>query len=102
MGDDIVVGSDSGTVYVLNKYSGKEDWSYAPGYYLFNSAFSTPIVYGDSIFVGAADGSMYALNYDKKSGPTSVYLYYVSAIVIVIIVGLVAFRAVRGRRNKKE
>ena len=101
LGNDIVVGSDSGTVYVLNKFSGVQDWSYSPGYYLFNSPFSTPVIYGNNILVGAEDGSMYALDFDKKAGPTSVYLYYVSAIVIVILVALVAFRSIRGRRKKE-
>jgi formylmethanofuran dehydrogenase subunit D len=30
MGDNIVVTSNTGTVYVLNKYSDKEVWSYMP------------------------------------------------------------------------
>ena len=101
-GDDIVVGSDSGTVYFLNKFSGTQDWSYSPGYYLFNSPFSSPIVYGNEILVGAGDGSMYALDFDKKEGPISVYLYYVSAIVIVVLVALLGVRTVRGRQKKKE
>ena len=89
MGDNIVVTSDSGTVYVLNKFSGKEDWSYAPGYYLFNAPFtSSPAVYGDDIYVGGGDGYMYALDDEKKAGPTSAELYYIVGIVAVIIVVL--------------
>jgi outer membrane protein assembly factor BamB len=102
MGDNIVVTSDSGTVYVLNKFSGKEDWSYMPGYYLFNSPLSSPIVYGDDILVGDNNGNMYSLDFSKKAGPTSVYVYYVAAIAIIIIGGLILLRVLRRRRRKGD
>ena len=102
MGDNIVVTSDSGTIYVLNKFSGKEEWSYMPGYYLFNSPLSSPIVYGDDIFVGDNNGNMYALDFSRKTGPVSNYLYYMVAIVVVIIGGLLAVRVLRNRRKGKE
>ena len=92
----------SGTVYVFNKFSGKEEWSYMPGYYLFNSPLSSPIVYGDDIFVGDDNGNMYSLDFSRKTGPVSPYLYYVAAIVVVIIGGLVAVRVLRKRRKGKE
>ena len=66
MGDNIVVTSTSGTVYVLNKFSGKEEWSYMPGYYIFNSPLSSPIVYGDDILVGDNNGNMYSLDFSKN------------------------------------
>ncbi len=102
MGDNIVVTSNSGTVYVLNKFSGKEEWSYMPGYYLFNSPLSSPIVYGDDILVGDNNGNMYSLDFSRKTGAPSMYLYYVAAIVIVIVGGLIALRVLMGRRKKKR
>jgi outer membrane protein assembly factor BamB len=101
MGDNVVVTSTSGTVYVLNKFSGKEEWSYMPGYYIFNSPLSSPIVYGDDILAGDNNGNMYSLDFSRKTGPVSNYLYYVAAIVIVIIGGLIGVRALRNRRKKK-
>jgi eukaryotic-like serine/threonine-protein kinase len=90
-------------VYILNKFSGNEEWSYSPGYYLFNAPFtSSPAVYGDDIYIGSGDGHMYALDDAKKAGPTSPYLYYIVAIIAIIIVALIALRVVRGRRKKKE
>ena len=73
-----------------------------PGYYLFNSPLSSPIVYGDDIFAGDDNGNMYAMDFSRKSGPVTQYLYYVVAIVIVIIGGLVAFREIRNRRKGEE
>ena len=101
MGDNIVVTSNTGTVYVLNKYSGKEVWSYMPGYYLFNSPLTSPIVYGDDILAGDNNGNMYAMDFSRKVGAPSMYLYYVAAIVIVIFAGLIALRVLMGRRRKK-
>ena len=102
MGDNIVVTSTSGTVYVLNKFSGKEVWSFMPGYYLFNSPLSSPVVYGDDILAGDDNGNMYSMDFSRKAGAPSMYLYYVAAIVIVIIGGLIAFRVLMGRRKRRK
>ena len=102
MGDQIVVASSSGTVHILNKFSGSENWSYSPGYYVFNSPFtSSPVVYGDDIYIGGNDGYMYALDNEKTSGPTSPFLYYIAGIIIIIIVALIALRMIMRRRRKK-
>ncbi|HEX7467440.1 MAG TPA: hypothetical protein VF324_02475 [Methanobacterium sp.] len=37
------------------------------------------------IYIGANDGSLYALNNDKMSVPTSVCVYYIVGVVIIII-----------------
>lgn len=85
---------------MLNKYSGKEDWAYSPGYYLFNTQItSSPAVYGDDIYVGASDGYIYALDSEKKSGPTSQYLYYIIGIIVLIILALMALRLIARRRK---
>lgn len=102
MGDNIVVTSNSGTVHVLNKFSGKEEWSYMPGYYLFNSPLSSPIAYGNDILVGDNNGDLYSLDFSRKTGPVSNYLYYVAAIVVVIIVGLIGIRMFRNKRRKNN
>jgi outer membrane protein assembly factor BamB len=102
MGDYVVVTSTSGTVYVLNKFSGKEEWSYSPGYYLFNTPLTSSAVYGDDIYVSSNDGYIYALDNEKKAGPTSEYLYYIVGIVAGIIVILIAIKVISGRRNKKN
>ena len=101
MGDNIVVTSNTGTVYVLNKYSDKEVWSYMPWYYLFNSPLTSPIVYGDDILAGDNNGNMYAMDFSRKVGAPSMYLYYVAAIIIVIFAGLIALIMLIGRRRKK-
>jgi outer membrane protein assembly factor BamB len=102
MGDNIVVTSQSGTVYVLNKFSGKEQWSYMPGYYIFNSPLTSPIVYGDDIFAGDKNGNMYSMDFSRKVGAPSIYLYYLAAIAIIIIGGLLTLRVLRNRRKRKE
>ena len=101
MGNNIVVTSTTGTIYVLNKYSGVEVWSYMPGYYLFNSPMTSPIVYGNEIIAGDNNGNMYGLDFTRKVGAPSVYLYYVAAIIAVIFAGLIALRVLMGRRRKK-
>jgi len=73
-----------------------------PGYYLFNSPLSSPVVYGDDIFMGDNNGNMYSIDFSRKNSPVSPYLYYLAAIVIVIIGGLIALRVVRRRRKGKE
>ena len=73
-----------------------------PGYYLFNSPLSSPIVYGDDILAGDANGNMYSMDFSRKTGPVTPYVYYIAAIVIVIIGGLVAFRVLRKRRKGEE
>ena len=73
-----------------------------PGYYLFNSPLSSPILYGDDILVGDNNGNMYSLDFSRKTGPVSTNLYYVAAIVVVIIGGLIALRVLRNRRKRKE
>jgi outer membrane protein assembly factor BamB len=99
----IVFGSDDGTVYILNKYTGKEEWTYNPGYYLMNAPFeSSPVVYGNMIYIGGNDGYLYALKNDKESGPISIFAYYIGGAIVVILALLVGLRAIRGRKKKEE
>jgi len=45
---------------------------------------------------------LFSLDFSRKSGPISSYLYYVAAIVVVIIVGLIGIRMFRNRRRKNN
>ena len=63
----IPVGSDDGTLYILNKYSGKEEWAYSPGCYLFNSPVSSsPVVYDETVYFAAENGYIYSLKTVEK------------------------------------
>ena len=89
--DDLVAfGSSDGTAYILNKYSGQEEFTYNPGSILFNSEItSSPVINGNSLFFADHSGHVYSLNIDKNEVPTSEYLYYTLAILVVILVVIV-------------
>lgn len=93
----IVFTSNNGNAYVLNKYTGLEEFSYNPGTILFNSPItSSPVINGNSLFVAGNDGYLYSLNIDKHEVPTSVFLYYSLAILIaVLIVVIVVIRKIK-------
>jgi eukaryotic-like serine/threonine-protein kinase len=102
LGNKIVFASDGGTVYIVNKFTGNEDWSYNPGFGIINAAFtSSPVTYGNMIYIGANDGSLYALNNDKKSAPTAIYIYYIVVAVVIIIAFLLLLRMIRNRRKEE-
>jgi hypothetical protein len=63
---------------------------------------SSPATYGNMIYIGADDGSLYALNNDKKTAPMSVYVYYIGGGIVIIVALLLIGRAVRNRRKTKE
>ncbi len=101
--NNITFGSDDGSVYVINKYTGNEEWKYNPGYYVMNAPFqSSPVTFGNMIYIGGNDGYLYALKNDKQSGPTSIFVYYIGGAVIVIIALLLGLRSVRGKKKKQE
>ena len=83
----IAFGSNNGNAYVLNKYTGLEEFSYNPGTILFNSPItSAPAINGNSLFVAGNDGYLYSLNIEKYEVPTSVFFYYALAILLVVLV----------------
>lgn len=96
----VAFGSNNGNLYVLNKYTGLEEFKYNPGTVLFNSAItSSPVINGNSIFFGDAAGYLYSLNIEKYEVPGSVQMYYSLAVLIVlIIVVAVVVVKVRGRK----
>ena len=93
----ITFGSNNGNVYVLNKFTGLEEFNYNPGTILFNSPItSSPVINGNSLFVAGNDGYLYSLNIDKHEVPASVFLYYSLAILIVVlIVAIVVIRKIK-------
>ena len=93
----ITFGSNNGNVYVLNKFTGLEEFNYNPGTILFNSPItSSPVINGNSLFVAGNDGYLYSLNIDKHEVPASVFLYYSLAILIaVLIVAIIVIRKIK-------
>jgi outer membrane protein assembly factor BamB len=96
----ICFGSNNGNFYVLNKYTGQEEFTYNPGTILFNSAItSSPVINGNSLFVGDDSGNVYSLNINKHEVPGSTQMYYsISVLIIVLIVAAVLVKKVKGRK----
>lgn len=96
----ISFGSNNGKFYVLNKYTGQEEFSYNPGTVLFNSPItSSGVINGNSLFFADESGYLYSLNIDKYEVPASVYLYYsLAVLILVIIVAIVVVKKVKGRK----
>ena len=96
----VAFGSNNGNLYVLNKYTGLEEFKYNPGTVLFNSAItSSPVINGNSLFFGDEAGYLYSLNIEKYEVPGSVQLYYSLAVLIVLIIVLAVVAVkLRGRK----
>lgn len=96
----VAFGSNNGNLYVLNKYTGLEEFKYNPGTVLFNSAItSSPVINGNSLFFGDAAGYLYSLNIEKYEVPGSVQMYYSLAVLIVLIIVLaLVVVKLRGRK----
>ena len=88
----VAFGSNNGCLYVLNKYTGIEEFTYNPGTILFNSAItSSPVINGNSLIFGDDGGNVYSLNINKYEVPSSMQLYYSIAIFIICIVVVIVF-----------
>ncbi len=96
----VAFGSNNGYLYVLNKYTGAEEFTYNPGTVLFNSAItSSPVINGNSLFFGDDSGYLYSLNINKYEVPGSTQMYYsIAVLIIVLIVLAVVIRKVKGRK----
>ena len=96
----VVFGSNNGNLYVLNKYTGLEEFVYNPGTILFNSAItSSPAINGDSLLFGDDSGQVYSLNIEKNEGPTPIQFFYSLAILIVVVIlAIFAVRKLKGRK----
>lgn len=93
-------GSNNGVFYVLNKYTGAEEFTYNPGTILFNSAItSSPVINGNSLFFADTGGYLYSLNINKYEVPASIQLYYsLIVLIIVVIVAMVVVKKIKGRK----
>lgn len=96
----VVFGSNNGYLYVLNKFTGAEEFTYNPGTILFNSAItSSPVINGNSLLFGDDAGYLYSLNINKYEVPSSTQLYYsIAVLIIVIVVAIVVVLKVKGRK----
>lgn len=96
----ISFGSNNGNLYVLNKFTGLEEFTYNPGTILFNSAItSSAVINGNSLFFGDDGGHVYSLNIEKYEVPGSMQLYYsLGVLIILIIVIAVVVVKVKGRK----
>lgn len=96
--DDLIAfGSNNGNLYVLNKYTGLEEFTYNPGTILFNSAItSSPVINGNSLFFGDDAGYLYSLNINKHEVPGSTQMYYsIAVLLVVIVLAIVVIRKVK-------
>ena len=96
----VAFGSNNGFLYVLNKYTGAEEFSYNPGTVLFNSAItSSPAINGNSLFFGDDSGHVYSLNIEKYEVPGSTQMYYsIAVLIIVLIVAIVVIKKVKSKK----
>ena len=93
----IAFGCDNGNFYVLNKYTGLEEFTYNPGTFLFNSKItSSPVINGNSLFFGDDSGNVYSLNIEKYEVPGSMQLYYsIGVLIVVLIVAVVVVKKLK-------
>lgn len=96
----VAFGANNGYLYVLNKYTGAEEFTYNPGTILFNSAItSSPVINGNSLFFGDDSGHVYSLNIEKYEVPGSTQMYYsIAVLIIVIIVAVVLVGKVKSKK----
>ena len=96
-GDLVAFGSNNGYLYVLNKFTGREEFTYNPGTLLFNSPItSSPVINGNTLLFGDESGSLYSLNIEKYEVPASMGLYYsLIVLIVVIIVAVLVIRFIK-------
>jgi outer membrane protein assembly factor BamB/orotate phosphoribosyltransferase len=58
----VFIVTDSGVVVCLNKDTGQEAWRYTVAGKKRRGQFSTPLLVGSTLYIGAFDGNVYALN----------------------------------------
>jgi len=96
----VAFGSNNGNFYVLNKYTGLQEFTYNPGTILFNSVItSSAAINGNSLFFGDDSGNVYSLNIEKYEVPGSPQLFYsIAVLIILIIIVAVVVVKVKGRK----
>lgn len=96
----IAFGSNNGYLYVLNKYTGLEEFTYNPGTILFNSPItSSPVINGNSLIFADDSGNAYSLNINKYEVPASMQMYYsIGVLIIILVLAIVVVKKVKGRK----
>ena len=96
----VAFGCNNGNLYVLNKYTGAEEFTYNPGTVLFNSPItSSPVINGNSLFFGDDSGHVYSINIDKYEVPWSMQMFYsIAVLIVVVIVAIVVLTKVRKKK----
>ncbi len=96
----VAFGSNNGYLYVLNKYTGLEEFTYNPGTILFNSAItSSPVINGNSLIFADDGGNVYSLNINKYEVPGSMQMYYsIGVLIVIIVLAIVIVKKVKGRK----
>ena len=96
----LAFGSNNGYLYVLNKYTGLEEFTYNPGTILFNSAItSSPVINGNSLIFADDGGNVYSLDINKYEVPGSMQMYYSIAVLLVIVVlAIVVVKKIKGKK----
>lgn len=88
--DQIIVNSNDGTTYTLNKYTGAVESKFNPGCIIFNSKITaSPIIYGDTLIVADHSGYMHSVDLNKKENPISDFIYYDAIIIIILIIVII-------------
>lgn len=101
-GKNLAVGTHSGKMLMLNKFSGQEVWNYNPGYIdnIAPSITASPVTSGGSLFMASEDGNVYSLNTDQKIGPISVYTYYIIGFIVILAGCLFVIKKLFDKRKK--
>ncbi len=100
--DEVVVNSNDGKTYVLNKYTGECKLKFNPGCYLFNSKItSSPVIYGDSLFIADTNDYLHSIDLNKEETPVTNFLYY-DIIVLVVVILIIAIIIKVAKRSKSK
>ena len=96
----VAFGSNNGYLYVLNKYTGIEEFTYNPGTILFNSPISSsPVINGNSLIFTDDGGNVYSLDINKHEVPGSMQMYYsIGVLIVVLILVAVVVKKFKGRK----
>ena len=102
-GNNIAVGTDSGSMNIYNKFTGNGVWSYNPGYIPnISGTVSSAVTSGGSLFMTSSDGNVYSLNTDEQIAPMSIYTTYLVAIIVVIVALVAIYKKIQSRKKQKK
>lgn len=100
--DKVLINSNDGLSYMLNKYTGNVELKFNPGCYLFNQKITaSPVVYGDNLVVADQSGYVHSIDLNKKETPITKFLYYDIIVVVILIIIIAVVIKVFKTRSKK-